>query len=161
MKSTIPLVIADSTEVFIEGIRSWTSGIVNIELFAICRGWDELTSLYTVEDRKVLVVTQCRWVQNVESARVRHFLSENKNVRMAAFCSSKKRKQIYHLMEAGVCGFFNPGTGHHEFIQGLIELFHDQNFISAGLRALLDPLPSRFSEDMKTQAIRDLYISGV
>lgn len=142
MKSSIQLLVADSSEVFIEGIRSWVSGIVNIEIAGIFRSWDELCLFLNGREDNVIIVTQCKWLQKTDILNIQQFLNDNENTRIVTFCSSKKRKQILNLVESGVSGFFNPGTGHEEFILGLIDVAHGQVFVSKGLRMVFSSLPS-------------------
>ena len=160
MKSSIHLVIADSSEVFIEGIKSWSKGFVNIVLVGICRDWNELNDFSNITKEQIVVITQCKWLQHTSKTEIEEFLTYHQNIRIAAFCSNKKRKQILTLMDAGVCGFFNPGTGQEEFIYGLMDVAHDQNFISEGLKGIIQSAPSSFNKNLRKTATNNLYFSG-
>ncbi len=160
MKSTIHLVIADSSEVFIEGIKSWSKGFVNIILVGICRDWNELNGFTDNTKEQFVVITQCKWLQHISKTEIEGFLTHHHNIRIAAFCSNKKQKQILTLMDAGVCGFFNPGTGQEEFIHGLMDVAHDQNFISEDLKGIIQSAPSSFNKNLSKTATNNLYFSG-
>jgi hypothetical protein len=140
MKSSIQLVIADSSEVFIEGIRSWVTGIVNIEIARICRNWDQLSLFLDNRESPLIVVTQCRWLVKIDPDKLLIF-KETPGFELVAFCSAKKKKQIIALIDSGVSAFFNPGTGREEFIYGLFNVAHGLHFVSKGLETVFTTMP--------------------
>lgn len=132
------LVIADSSEVFIEGIKSWIHDRPEIILKSTCNSWDNVPDPMT--DYHVnIIISRYNWISQVNRVELTQFFYKNPDINYYIFWEDSgtelNSKMLDTLLKIGFRGFFSQKSLKEEFLFGILNHENHKPYVSKDIFA--------------------------